>query len=474
MPDEASKTATPVVAVIGGGISGLAAAHRLTELLPHVRLAIYEAADRLGGVLETVRRDGYLVERSADSFITKYPWATDLCQRIGLADELVPTDETRRRALVVRGGRLVRLPAGFVLMTPVSLWSVLRSPILSWRGKLRLMAEPWMPRRPAEQEGDESVGAFARRRLGDEAYERIVQPLLGGIHTADADHLSLAATFPEYMAQEQFHGRIQRHAAKRTDSGARYGMFVAPREGTSQLVLALANRLPPGAVRLSTAVTAVRRDGNLWQLTLGNGALETADAVIVALPAPVATKVLSAADEVLSQQLAAIEYSGCAIVCLAYRRDQFGVAPDGFGFVVPKVERRKILAGSFASEKFRGRAPNGEILIRIFIGGALAPELANLPVDELKSIAERELVDLMQIKGAPLWSEVARWPASMPQYAVGHLQRVAAMESRVAAIPGLALAGNAYRGVGIPQCIRSGELAAESIAAQIKEGRSSA
>jgi oxygen-dependent protoporphyrinogen oxidase len=462
------------IAVVGGGISGLAAAHRLTELVPRVRLAIYEAGDRLGGVLETVQRDGFLVERSADSFITKYSWATDLCQRIGLADELVPTDETRRRALVVHGGKLARVPAGFVLMTPNRRWPILTTPILSWSGKLRVLAEPWMPRRPEGQEGDESVGAFARRRLGDEAYERLVQPLLGGIHTADADHLSLAATFPEYIAQEQYYGSIQRNAVKRSDSGARYGMFVAPRKGVSQLVRALADRLPAEAVRLSAAVTDLRRDGNRWQVTLEGGSTEAADAVIVALPAPAASNVLAKFDAQLSQDLAAIEYSGCAIVCLAYRRDQCGAAPDGFGFVVPKIERRQILAGSFASEKFPGRAPNGEILVRAFIGGALAPELAELPEDELKSIAHRELAELMQITGTPLWSDVARWRASMPQYAVGHLQRVAAIEARVATIPSLALAGNAYRGVGIPQCIRSGELAAETITAQIKEGRSSA
>lgn len=460
-------------AVIGGGISGLAAAHRLTELLPQVCLTIYEATDRLGGVLETVRRDGYLVERSADSFITKYPWATELCQRLNLSDQLVPTDESRRRALVVRDGRLVRLPAGFVLMTPVSLWSVLASPILSWRGKLRLMAEPWMPRR-SDGSGDESVGSFARRRLGDEAYERIVQPLLGGIHTADADHLSLAATFPEYMAQEQYHGRIQRNAVKRTDSGARYGLFVTPREGVTQVVRALAERLPPNSVRLSTAVTDLRRDGSRWQIALHGWATETADAVIVALPAPVAAKLLSNVDETLSQELAAIQYAGCAIVCLAYRRDQFGVPPDGFGFVVPKIEGRQILAGSFASEKFPGRAPAGEVLIRVFIGGALAPELAARPDDELRSIAQRELGELMQMRGEPLWTDITRWPASMPQYEVGHLQRVAAIEACVARLSGFALAGNAYHGVGLPQCIRSGELAAEAIAAQIKEGRSSA
>lgn len=452
------------IAVVGGGISGLAAAHRITELLPQAELVLFEAANRLGGVLETVERDGFLIERSADSFITKYPWATELCRRVGLADELLPTDETRRHALVVHDGRLVRVPAGFVLMTPNRRWPILTTPILSWSGKLRVLAEPWMPARPAGETGDESVGGFARRRLGDEAYERLVQPLLGGIHTADADHLSLAATFPEYIAQEQFHGRLQTTGARRSDSGARYGMFVAPKRGVSQLVQTLADRIPADSIHLSTTVTAIARDADRWQITTSTGQGEPADAAIVALPAPAAAKLLATVDAALASELAAIKFAPCAIVCLAYRRDQFGTPPDGFGFVVPKIEGRQILAGSFASEKFPGRAPAGRVLIRVFIGGALAPQLAELPAAELERLAHSELTSLMRIEGSPEWTDVAPWPASMPQYEVGHLQRVAQIEARVAEIPGLSLAGNAYHGVGIPQCIHSGEVAAERIA----------
>jgi len=454
------------IAVIGAGISGLAAAHRVKELAPDAGLTIFEAANRPGGVLETTHRDGYLIEHSADSFITKYPWATGLCQRIGFADELVPTDETRRRALVVHHGQLHRVPSGFVLMTPNKRWPILTTPILSLRGKLRVLAEPFAPRRPSSETGDESVGAFARRRLGDEAYERLVQPLLGGIHTADADHLSLAATFPEYIAQEQFHGRIQQNTAKKGESGARYGMFVAPRDGIGSLVAALIARLPPGALRLATPVTNLKRDASQWQLTSSAGT-ENFDATIVALPARAAAKLLAKFDADLAADLAAIQYAGCAIVCLVYRRDQFGHPPDGFGFVVPRIERRQIIAGSYASEKFPGRAPQNEILIRVFIGGAIAPELAELPTDELQRIAHEELASLMRITGTPLWSEVARWPASMPQYAVGHLERIQKIERLAANHPGLALAGNAYRGVGIPQCIHSGELAAEAVANKV-------
>ncbi|MEX2092703.1 MAG: protoporphyrinogen oxidase [Pirellulales bacterium] len=459
-------------AVIGGGICGLAAAHRLTELLPKAELVLFEAANRLGGVLETVHRDGFLIERSADSFITKYPWATDLCGRIGIADQLLPTDETRRRALVVRNGELLPVPNAFVLMTPNKFWPILTTRVLSWRGKLRLLAEPFMPRRDASDEGDESVGSFARRRLGREAYERLVQPLLGGIHTADADKLSLAATFPEFMAQEQYHGRLQRGGSKHAESGARYGLFMAPRDGIGSLVQTLADRLPPGSVWLNTRVTALERDGTAqWRLELGEGRAESFDAVIVALPAPAAAKLLATFDRDLSTELAAIEYAGCSIVCVAYRRDQFARPPDGFGFVVPRIEKRPIIAGSFASEKFPGRAPESDVLIRVFIGGALAPELAELPDDELRRIAHQQLAALMRISGQPLWTDIARWPASMPQYHVGHLQRIAQIEGRVAKLRGLELAGNAYHGVGIPQCIHSGESAAERVVALTLGGR---
>jgi oxygen-dependent protoporphyrinogen oxidase len=251
-------------------------------------------------------------------------------------------------------------------------------------------------------------------------------------------------------------------------------MFVAPRDGMGQLVQALANRLPADAVHLSTCIASVRRDGTLWQIMQQDGTTDTADAIVIALPAPAASKLLSNVDAELAQELGAIEYASCAIVCLVYRRSQFGRSPDGFGFVVPRVENRQLIAGSYASEKFLGRAPSDQVLIRAFIGGAIAPELAELPEAELRSLAHRELSELMQITGDPLWTDVARWRASMPQYQVGHLQRVAAIESRAAAIPGLALAGNAYHGVGIPQCIHSGEVAADHIAAQQKGGRSSA
>jgi oxygen-dependent protoporphyrinogen oxidase len=464
------------IAIIGGGISGLAAAHRITELLPRVELAVFEAAGRLGGVLETVQRDGFLVERSADSFITKFPWAVDLCGRLGLAEELLPTDESRRRASVVHNGELLRVPDGFVLMTRGSVWPILATRVLSWRGKLRLLAEPLVPRRriaasDTSEAADESVASFATRRLGREAFERLVQPLLAGIYTADAERLSMAATLPELVVHEQRHGSLARSPVRATttaESGARYGLFVAPRDGVESMVHALAERLPVGSVRLNTPISAIQpRQKNTWLVTLGDGRTEPFDAVIVALSAPAAAKLIAGFDQALAAELAAIEYAGCAIVCLGYRRDQLGRLLDGFGFVVPRIENRPIIAASYASEKFPGRAPDGQVTVRVFIGGALAPEMVELPTNELSRIAHGELSTLLRIAGQPQWSDVARWPQSMPQYHVGHVARVARIEAGTASHPGLVLAGNAYHGVGIPQCIRSGESAANRVVAQL-------
>jgi oxygen-dependent protoporphyrinogen oxidase len=488
------RLASPRIAVVGGGISGLAAAHRLTELLPSLQLTLFEASQRLGGVLETIHRDGYLVERAADNFLTTRPAAVELCRRLGLAEQLAPTDETRRRALVVRGGRLLPIPAGFYLMAPRRLWPLIRSPVLSVRGKLRLLAEPFVPPRgrigelgagSGAPEVDESVASFARRRLGRETYERLVQPLVAGIYTADAEKLSMAATMPEFLRHErefgsllratlrersaEFGNRIEERRKSDIDSisGARYGAFVAPRDGMGSLVTALLNRLPAGAVRLGTRVVEIRRgaDGQ-WQLEFDpRAAAEQFDAVIVALPSHAAARVLQSQDARLAAELDAISSAGCVVVSCAFRRDQIAHDLDGFGFVVPQVEGRRIVAASFASNKYPGRAPQGNVLIRTFVGGSLQPLLMELPDEELRRLVLDELADLLTIVGQPQWVDIARWPQSMPQYHVGHLSRVAEIEQRAARWPGLALAGNAFHGVGVPQCIASGEAAAERVAA---------
>jgi oxygen-dependent protoporphyrinogen oxidase len=466
------------VIVIGGGISGLAAAHRLVELDPTLDVTLLEANDHLGGVLQTVHRDEFLIERSADNFITDPPWAVDLCNRIGLGEQLIPTRTQERGAMVVRRGRLERVPPGFMLMAPARLWPLLTTPILSPWGKLRLLAEALVPSRPV---ADESLASFARRRLGREVFERIVQPLVGGIYTADPERLSLQATLPRFLDMERQHGSLIRAArrqqaksgaAPEANGGARYSMFVTPREGISSLIEALAARLPPGAVRLNQAVESVRHtDDGVWQVQVaGSHEYEalTCEGLIVAAPAPAAARLLAPLDHTLSVELSRIEYAGTAIVTLAYQRDQIAHALDGFGFVVPAVERRRILAGSFSSVKFPGRAPDDAVLVRVFVGGACQSELLDLSDDELRALVREELAELIGATGQPIFAEVTRWSKAMPQYHLGHQQLVAQIERAAAAWPNFALAGNAYHGVGIPNCVHSGEQAAERVLAALR------
>ncbi|REK11881.1 MAG: protoporphyrinogen oxidase [Planctomycetota bacterium] len=466
-------TARKRVVVVGGGITGLAAAHRLTELASDAEIVLLEAGPRLGGVIETDKRDGFLIERSADNFITNVPWGVDFCRRIGLGEELISTSRERPRALVVYRGRLVPVPAGFMLMAPARVGPLLSTPLLSLRGKLRLMWEYFAPRR--RDTTDESLASFARRRLGREAFERIVQPLVGGIYTADPEKLSLAATMPRFVEMERRHGSLIRAAragagaGSAGESGARYGMFVTPRDGLSSMIDAAAARLPEGCVRLNHPVERITRDTEGWKLSLAGGerSAMSADAVIVAVGTPHASAMLAEFDPRLSADLARIEHAGSAIVSLGYARDQIEHPLDGFGFVVPAVEGRRILAGSFSSLKFAGRAPEGKVLVRVFLGGACQSEMAELPDDELVRVATEELAALLGARGEPVLVDIARWPRSMPQYHLGHEQRVADIERQVDAWPTLALAGNAYHGVGIPNCIHSGETAAERIASQL-------
>lgn len=459
------------VAVIGGGITGLAAAHRLVELDASLRVTLLEASDRLGGILQTGRRDDFLIERAADMFTTREPWALDLCRRIGFEGELIETNTENRRAFIVRRGKLHPVPEGFSLMSPVRMWPVLTTPLLSLAGKLRLAWEYFTPAK--RDDADESLASFATRRLGRQAFEWIVQPLVSGIYTADPEKLSMDATMAQFVEMERNHGGLIRGVkkttakvtAERNASGARYGMFVAPRGGMGSFIEAIAARLPTGCVRLNAPVTQLKqKDNGRWEVTISESAPpETFDAVIIAVGAPLAARLLSPVDTELADDLAAIEHSSAAIVVATYRKDQFQHALDGFGFVVPMAERRKILASSFASVKFAGRAPDDCIITRTFVGGACQPELVDLPDEEIEALVNAELTELLGLQGKPLFSELVRWRNAMPQYHVGHLDRVEKIEHRTASLQNLELAGNAYRGVGIPFCVHSAENAAQRV-----------
>ena len=464
------------VVVVGAGLTGLAAAHRLVSRASASRrpleVIVLEAKDRIGGAIWTDRAGGFVLEGGADSFITNKPWALDLCRELGLGDQVIGTDDRNRRSFVVRGGKLLPVPEGFVLMAPGRLVPLLASPILSVRGKLRMLMDLVLPRKA--DDSDESLAAFVRRRLGREALERLVQPLVGGIYTADPAELSLKATLPQFPAMEREHGSLIRAAirqarrsrsAEHTASGARYGLFASLADGMDTLPNALAAALPPRTIRTGTAVRRIGRPdpGKPWRVELLDGPPIEAGGVILTTEAHASARLIDGFDPELAIQLRSIPYASSAIVTVAYRRDQVAHPLDGFGVVVPAVEGRSILAVSFPSVKFPGRAPAGTALMRVFVGGAIQPDLFELEDEELKTLVRGELASLLGASGEPILIEVARHARAMPQYTLGHLDRVASIRLRAAKHSRLVLAGNAFQGVGIPDCVRSGQEAAAGL-----------
>jgi protoporphyrinogen/coproporphyrinogen III oxidase len=463
----ASETAR--IAVIGGGISGLAAAHRLRELAPQCQMTLFEARSRLGGVLSTLNRDGFQVEQSADNFITTVPWGLDLCQRLGLAEQLVQTNANCRRTFVVRRGRLHRLPDGFMMMAPTQIWPMAVTPILSPLGKLRAAMEYFIP--PRRDDEDESMGQFVRRRLGREAFDRLVEPLISAVYAADMDKLSVKATLPRFRDMERQYGsliRAMRQQKKqkpngKAESGARYSMFVTLSQGLSTLINAISARLPAESIRLDSPIQKIERSGTAWRVYPEGADYAEFDGVIVATPAHRANQLLAPIDADLAAELGQIEYSGTAIVSLGYDLRDVGHPLDGMGAVVPSIENSPLLACSFSSQKYTHRAPPGTTLLRVFVGGARRPELAEMPDAELLPLVLGHLRPLLRITGEPVFCDIAHWPRTMPQYHVGHQQRVARIDARLALLPGLKMASSAFRGVGLPDCIHGGELAAEQI-----------
>lgn len=421
-------------------------------------------------MLSTVHEQGYQVEQSADNFITTVPWGVGLCKRIGLGDELIQTNPAHRHTFVVRKGRLCKLPDGFLMMAPTRMWPLALTPILSPLGKLRAAMEYFIPVRKGDD--DESMAAFARRRLGREVFDRLIEPLVSAVYAADMEKLSLDATLSQFREMELKHGsliRAMRHRmaetkAQSTDSGARYSMFVTPRRGLSSMIEALVARLPQGALCLDARVEHIAQTENgRWTLSGSGFTQETFDGLILATPSHVAAALLQPIDPELASALASIEHSGTAILSAGYPRSQVGHPLNGMGVVVPALERSPILACSFSSQKYSHRAPDGHVLLRIFAGGSRQPQLAELDDAQLRPLLLSELKRVLKITGDPTYVNIAHWPRTMPQYHVGHKQLVGRIESRIARLSNLQLAGNAYHGVGIPHCIHSGEQAAQRL-----------
>ena len=471
------------VAVVGGGITGLAAAHELhRRAVPFVLL---EGSTRLGGMIRTETADGFTIDAGPDSLLVHKPAALALCREVGLGTRLIPT-LAPRAAYVLRRGRLRRLGRASVLGIPTRLGPLALSGPLGWRGRARMALDLALPPRSADEAEDESVAAFFRRRFGPEAVDFLAEPLLAGIHAGDVERLSVRALFPTLVEAEWTDGSVirglRRQRARRA-RGADEGPFRSLPGGLGELVTGVADRLPAASVRFGCAVQAIAGSGP-FRISIAAGAaggVIVARQVLLAVPGRIAAALLSSLDPELSRLCAAIRHTSSATVALAYPRSAVGRTFQGSGFVVPRVERRlsgasglsgrsglSILAGTSVSSKWPSRAPDGQLLFRGFLGGARDPDVLAGTDGDLIDAVHRDLAGLLRITGAPTLARVYRWPDANPQHDVGHLARIAAIDARLARRPGLHLAGPAFRGVGIPDCIAAGRTAAATAADAIR------
>lgn len=457
------------VVIVGGGIGGLSAAFRLRQLHPDARITLLEAADHLGGVIASSRRDGCLYEHGPDSLLTSKPAGLALIRELGLESGLIGVEPAARRAFVAKGGGLLPVPDGLYLLAPGKVLPFLRSKLISWPGKLRMGLDLVLPARsPGARE--ESLAQFVRRRLGQEALDWIAQPLAAGISTGDPEHLAIASIMPQFVEMERSHGSLIRALQARGHgtgaggtSGPRYGLFATLRDGLGGLVDALRERLGQVELVTSAPVSSLRRSECGWMV---DGL--RADAVILAVPAWAASRLLEPVDAKLAALLAQVPYAGVATINLRFAAADCPV-PACAGFVVPAKESRDLIACTAVTAKYAGRAPAGTTVLRAFIGGALRPQALERTDDDLIAAALRDLRSYVPSLGVPQHAQVHRWPRAMAQHTVGHRARTAEVRHRQAALPGLFLVGNGYEGVGIPDVIADAEAAARGCMAAFSQ-----
>jgi oxygen-dependent protoporphyrinogen oxidase len=463
------------IAIIGGGIAGLSAAYELEQQRQSgadIDYVLYEASPRLGGVLQTDHLEGCLVEAGPDSFLTEKPWASDLCAELGIANEIIGSNDAARKTYILVNNRLVPMPDGLMFLVPTKILPTVLSPLFSLSTKFRMAREFFYPphdvTNPTHGE-DETVAALVKRHYGQEMVERLADPLLSGVYGGEADQLSVRAVLPRFADMEAKYGSLgramlsQRKAAAKKAPATPRPIFSSLRDGMSRLVEVLATRLNPERLRTNIPITEIQRREYGWLVNTAAGG-SSFDAVILATPTPAAAQLIRHSAPELAQELNEIRYSSSITVGLVYDAAIAKNLPEGFGFLVPHTEKKRMLACTFVHNKFPHRAPENCCLLRCFLGGSRDEAALSLSNDEILAIVRRELDDILTPRGglavAPLAARVYKWPRSMAQYSVGHIDRLERIRQLLQETPRLTLAGNGYRGIGVPDCIRTGREAA--------------
>ena len=458
------------VAIIGGGISGLSAAYALEEHRRQTGSALdytlFESSPQLGGVLRTEKIDGCIVEAGPDSFITEKPWAADLCRSLGLCDQLIGSNDADRKTYILVRGRLIAMPDGLMFMVPTKILPTVFSPLFSLRTKLRMAREWFHP--PHRADGDESVASFVERHYGAEMVDRLADPLLSGVYGGEAASLSVRAVLPRFAEMERSHGSLGRAmlAARKKMSPAKRPvppLFTSLKDGMQHLAEAVVSHLSPASLLTGALVQAVQPEAGGWVVSAGLQS-DHFDAVVLAVPTHSAARLLAICSPELSAELAAIQYTSSITVGLGFDREVRQSLPPGFGFLVPRSEGKQMLAATFVHNKFPQRAPEDRALLRCFFAGKSAVSGWGLSDDQIVGIIRNELQQILGLRAEPLFARVYKWKAAMAQYGVGHLDRLDRIERLRQKLPGLALAGNGYRGIGVPDCVRSGRDAAGAVA----------
>ena len=478
------------IIIIGGGVTGLGAAYKIARAASEgheVEFILIEKDQRLGGKIRTeivsdpLEEGRFVVDGGPDCFLTEKPACHRIAKLTGIFDEELPTNESRKRTWILSRGKLHDLPDGIFMFAPTKFLPFATTGLFSWPGKIRMAMEFFIPRKKVgpDEFNDETLESFVVRRMGRECLDRLAEPLVGGVHASDPTQMSLAATFPRLLEMEQKYGSLVKGfiAARRKVEEMRRKYPVKPGEkprtfftsfvnGMQQLTDRMADAAGRGRMRTGLTVTALwQKDDGIWSVHLSDGAKVDGDAVIIATESWAAEPLIRPLDKAIADALASIPTSSSATVSIAFNEKEIGFNLNAFGVLCPIIEGRALMAATYSSTKWAGRAPAGKVLMRGFVGGPHNQKIVGRSDAELVQTVLAEFRDILGLNpfAKPLFSRVFRWHLGMPQYTLGHLDRVALIEDRCDRIPGFVIAGGSYRGVGVPNCIESGERAVSKI-----------